>query len=792
MLFSSNFQISGLRANLMLEDLKSDLLTSDIFENLDSIETYRDVENLQSARNHFLTVKKNLEKMKKKFNMNYIHKLAHILISFRGKSSKTDFLFFPVFDRNLIQNSEKNQEWKHIKSLFLSSQTSKEEYLCHVEFLKKKLKKSKSLTFILNVNSSPENFKDNLPIMEEIKSFKMDLRKLSEEDIDQEYDQSDYGNMPPVSDYAHKLMKDVEEFVVDTNEFIQDNQMKDNLDMKKKQIGYFEHKVNVAEKSYTNKIMKQTLAQCQQKLRNLKQNLELAYRNSEIMNSHSNLGFSARKNQNSNFENDERESNAFIYGKRVRSAHKQQFPVQHQNSYGFEKKACNTDNWNNQKINRNPFGFQSQIGRNSPGNSPLNNYRSLKDELRDFKNVVVSEFNRLKFDNGPKENSKRGNMSKKRREKHFLKEYESDDSENSESVSSSQNFKKNLKKKKKYLKKYIRKNEKAHYPKTYQQDQLVYHQMKKLRKDTKRMKTSIKELKKLLVKKDSEIEEFKQNEIRMDIQINQYKESVDIISSNNRELQLQVDNLEEKIQNYKEEISELNNIKEIKKKKFQDKKTEYEEMIEDLRAAVNELSSEKIILENKVFEYEKSSEEENDRSKILGEELERMKQEIEEFQMQAIEIQEVSNQRSNKNIELNMKIENLGSRNGELKSKIDEIENLNKRLEREIEKLRGVRGEERDEELREREEEIEILKNENDELKRGLNEEEMRSGEFETVLEELRMKIEENNLELKLSREKDMDIFKLKEKNEGLINKLNGLERINNINDERIKVFSIF
>lgn len=833
MLFESRFEITGIKATLMLEDLKSDLLTSDVFETLDGVETYREAKDIQGAFQLFETMNANLEKMKKKFKINFIHKLAHILISFKSKTSTTDFLFFPVFDRNLRQNTEKYKEWCSLKLLFgantasISAPEDKEQDLCHEDFLEKKLKKSKTLTFILNVNSSPENFKDNLPVMEEITKFKMEIRESPHNNEDfTEYDNSDFensNNIRPVSDYANKLVKDIEEFVFDTNEFIQETQVRDSLDKKKKQLGYFEHKITLAEKNNNSKLIRKTLAKCQKKLRGLRNNLENAYRNSEFRNSHSNLGLSGRKIRNSNFSGDRRSrvdrdnlrmmyddmrSNANegspYYGKKVFSAQKRSHNPDRefysQNNYGFGKQASHTGGWIPQPKNKNSFAYQNEKNRNPAVNREQDepNYRSLKDELRDLKNVVASEFNKLKIKNEtvntskPKENYKRGNRSN-RRAREMLSELDDDeecsDLDDDSLSRSSYNVRKAFKRRKKYIKKYLKKT--APQPNILQHDTFIFHQLKKLKKENKRMKTSIKELKKLLVKKDAEIEEFKQNEIRMDIQINQYKESVDIIGGNNRELQMQAENFEDQIENLKGEIFEQNNLKEAKKKKWQDKKSEYEEIIDDLRTAVNELSSEKMVLESRLMEFEKCSEEDNDRSKVLGEELERMKQEIEEFQMQAIEIQEVSNQRNNKNMELSMRIEHMEAKNEELKDTVGEIEKENQALEQKFELMKLENNRERDDILADRDREIEFIKNENDDLRKNLTEEEMKVEELRSMVQNMKEKMHEIELELKDNNQSDMEIFKLREKNENLIGKIQNLESINKINDERIKVTKI-
>ena len=955
-LFQSLSQSVELTANLMIEDLKSDLLTTDIFEAIDGYEEKiaKRITSMTDLEYQLELLKENLVRISEKFKIQYIDKLAHLGLTFRSdQGTEVKFVIFPIFDRNLLQNSDKIKEWRKFKKVVLEGEQNtfgarnhankgssegregqrgakkaqNSEKSCYIEFVKSGLETARKVNFVLILDSDHDNFKDNIPILNEISRMSQELKIRLKND----YIQKSGSKQPPaanhhstpslktpegfgmsrttglgqnsglgqnpafsgflggggidssVSNYANLLVRNIDNFVNDTNLFINENhQQKDFFKNRQKQVGYFEKKLDGIEKGIAgvegaphpqNSLLKNQLIDSQLKLRKLKNKLEYVYRSSEAkrkgLNSASpgleqprngsfrNLGkgsFFGPERQNQPFGDlsgvDKASSPYVAFSRRRFSSEKKLLSPFHRTGAGevFDARRASENAPASIKAlnglngapgghiyaqNQPLFGPQNQrnfrtygvpgaaggytmgpYGHNMGFGGPrvpgshrkqfLHNsaimpdrgdpgYTNLKDELQEFKDAVIEQFQELR-------NTKKSKKSKKSKTGYFaspgknsIKIHQSYAADGTSTPKKSQNHKKSLQNF--FNKRYasynnikendpenrlnrppyspesddehpnqesfdtdykIKKSSKnvknmatnllafaQHSIRRHDKHKLV--NIKRLKKENKRMKGSIKELKKMLQEKDKALQEMKQNEIRSEIKHDQQSQQLTALKTANSALESEVKILTEKLENLKENAKIEKNAKNEKKLKWTTLKENYEDLIEELKEAINEVNNEKLVLEAKCAENERIAEQKTELGNRLNSEVLKLREDIEEFQTQAIDIQDLSSQIQNKNVELTIKMDALKEQNEELVERCEELAADKDQLSNEFYAYKAMVEDSEDKDLQEKVQEVGALRGELEQVRLQLQAEGIKGKDLEGMVEMLKEQLEDQD-----------------------------------------------
>ena len=164
----------SLHASIMVEDLQADLFDANICETIH--QNYQEVSNLGEMKILIDLLNKNLEKMKSKFNVNFIDKITHTSLSFKTKFSEISFLIFPTFESGCFEKKDKFKEWTAFKSYMTGTETveSLEKRYFFLDFLKARVHGSRMLT-ILETDSSPHSFENNARVLEEVSELRETL-----------------------------------------------------------------------------------------------------------------------------------------------------------------------------------------------------------------------------------------------------------------------------------------------------------------------------------------------------------------------------------------------------------------------------------------------------------------------------------------------------------------------------------------------------------------------------------------------------------------------------------------
>ena len=117
--------------------------------------------------------------------------------------------------------------------------------------------------FVLFAESSPDYFKDMLPILEELSRLRVELLSSSPPQDLRPIDSSEEDettNFGAVGDYANKLIREINNFVSETGTLINgDDEDEGLLTERKQQLSKLEQRAGVAEKGTSNATIKKRL-----------------------------------------------------------------------------------------------------------------------------------------------------------------------------------------------------------------------------------------------------------------------------------------------------------------------------------------------------------------------------------------------------------------------------------------------------------------------------------------------------------------------------------------------------
>ena len=175
-----------IQASLMIDEMSTDLLSNDNFGTNSFADKFFRVGDAQNLKEFFGLISTNVDKLSKTMEVQFMHKIAHLVITLRSGQSEFNFLFLPTFDQYLKTKSDKYKQWTKFKASIGGEKASiqsfdrsfRPEENCFLQFVQENMPGSKVL-FALFAESSPDYFKDMLPILEELSRLRVELLSSS-------------------------------------------------------------------------------------------------------------------------------------------------------------------------------------------------------------------------------------------------------------------------------------------------------------------------------------------------------------------------------------------------------------------------------------------------------------------------------------------------------------------------------------------------------------------------------------------------------------------------------------
>ena len=729
----------------MVEDLLADLIEVDLYDSVN--ENYKGISDFEELKAILDLIDSNISRMTEKFNVSNIDKIAHITFSFRSKNSEIHFLLVSRFDQNFQKQREKMDEWQKFTSAFLgknfvgnfgNSETAKAP--CYIKFIQEHLPTAKT-TFILYTNPSPECYKHTLPILTEIQKFQKSLTNFQKKNTTakksqnmnsakHQLTQSRLSRTGEVGDFATQLVSEINLFLKDSEKYLETNSDCRILERKRRE---FEYKANLAEKGAENSIIRKRLLRSQRRLKDLKERM-------------SRVSFKAAKEYES-----ERRKSANRGNSRLEAAKKPPSPyLKGRPTSRRKSRDERREEFSEGKKSVGRYKYQ----RKSSGGSVASVKR--KSGLKKFMKVSQAHPEFGKF---------------------------SDSSSSTDSDSSADlNFKKpNLRKFSKNLTQKIKST-------LYNNEEENFKNSKRFKKEKKKFKKVLKKLSKELKTKLQENEELRKTEFKQEMIINDLESKLDNLQDEQEAYEKSTETLKRELEELSDLLSSERQTKLEKKQKWSQQKETFRTQIENLNLENSKLTNLVEKLQNSLENQKLNCEENDEKSKILSTELERLKSELDEVQVQAMSLQGENNQKENKIMELSMKLEIEGEKLETWKLRLEEEEMEKEELKQELEKQREELASFKRRKLEVENSEIIGLREENNEFRKLLEEREKEREELSGMMEELRSDMERMEAKLREGEEVKQELRNEQEKAANFVRKIGDVDRLNKINEERITV----
>jgi len=212
---------SEIKAVFMMEDLMLDLLTTgEIKLNPRGKERSTRVTSRSGMIDCIQLILNNLKRSQESLETNSIHKVGSLVLSLKNQNTEVNIIFLQSFDRATKSKPENYKKWLAVKAIFTGDEkipdydpsTFRRQEDCFNQFLQENLTGTKTL-FIAIADSKPENFRDNLPMLEEASKLKMEINSLSSEKLVQP--QTSLASYHALKQYSKQIIEEIDNTISD-------------------------------------------------------------------------------------------------------------------------------------------------------------------------------------------------------------------------------------------------------------------------------------------------------------------------------------------------------------------------------------------------------------------------------------------------------------------------------------------------------------------------------------------------------------------------------------------------
>jgi len=428
----------------------------------------------------------------------------------------------------------------------------------------------------------------------------------------------------------------------------------------------------------------------------------------------------------------------------------------------------------NSTISQNgSFGIKDRINTEGNPAKDQSSLNELKQELKDFKELISSQLlNNPKKKEKPRKRSRKerlisSNLDKSRAIKNVTIQLDSYSPlrHNIENYSSSSNSESD-----RTIRNYSRAIAGKVKEKLSIQHQMSSMAQKQLYQENKKLKELVSAFKIKIASFESEHERIKEESIKLQLKEEAASSRIEKLHQHNDRLVRNNNELESQVKDLSMLLDEERNNRKSKKNKWGKQKEQFIKENEQLRERLLQNQQEKQIYELKMIDLQKTQEEQANTNSILGNEIERLKEELNDINRQALQIQEDSEATRNENTKLKCQAE----------SYIEKIENLTINLSRLNNQLRELEDQKKQESashrrkksvvLSKKDREIEELNNQLFQLSEALEEKEQLALEKEAKIEVLHTSLENSKKENSRAKKRSLEL-------EAVIKKLHGTNK---------------
>lgn len=276
------------KASFFFNEIEGDLLNFESVNSLREEAEYRYVGDSDQLKSTFNYILQNINQIENQLDVKNAYESFYILISFRTKDLKVNFIFAPVFQKT-FKISENYSTWVQLKSILknLDTRSPTHSNSAISKFFKQNVPGNK-LNLIAFVESGPDKYQQATTVLDESTRLLADLRgsvkrKLSDSIGNQsgnhihQSDQSS-ANIDETGMLTKEIIQEVNDFILQSEETLRDNLSPEKAkragDEIKRQIAILEEKLDIANDSIKSPVLQQRLARCQKRLDDLKDSLE--------------------------------------------------------------------------------------------------------------------------------------------------------------------------------------------------------------------------------------------------------------------------------------------------------------------------------------------------------------------------------------------------------------------------------------------------------------------------------------------------------------------------------------